>query len=530
MANDNQKTKCPKCGLPGSGRFCLACGASLTGETGAGGAAPGRAGAQPAGARPAEAGLVRASFGETPTARSTWAPTAPSIPPVSPPVPPSVQPPTAQRPVAPTVSEPKFPGGPAFAEARSVEQEAKPVAPGELQLEADSLCILFENVKGMARFRLCTCEGDVFDNVTLKISDKVTQDERIICENRMISCRREFDVPIAPKKAGPVIWDIRLEYEFEGKRHSWEGEWATIATGREGARQCAESIVVNINTNITTGHASEVHNSQDAASKLREALEGRSDDMFEALRTIVVGTCRAYRRIDLYARSMNAALPPIPAEAACERLTVNLGVWKMTLFSERTVTFGRSQKACDIAMHPREGAELAEEIPYRMISRGHCRFAHNGTEVIVEDGVCDESGRVNPSRHGTFFNGDQIEGELRLSASGTKDGMLTFGGAGGSDVVGMKAKVLTAGCLCETCPRGDRMGCQGGKRPSLLLRRTDGQQECFVALWSCVRMEDVDPSFAGVTIFREGRGFAWRRGRRCGWILPGARLMDLISK
>ena len=58
----------------------------------------------------------------------------------------------------------------------------------------------------------------------------------------------------------------------------------------------------------------------------------------------------------------------------------------------------------------------------------------------------------------------------------------------------------------------------------MMLTRRDGVAERFVALWSCFPMEEADPSFEGVVIFRKEGGFAWRRGRRCGWLVPGATL------
>ena len=54
-----------------------------------------------------------------------------------------------------------------------------------------------------------------------------------------------------------------------------------------------------------------------------------------------------------------------------------------------------------------------------------------------------------------------------------------------------------------------------------MLTRRDGFAERYVALWSCFSLEEADPSFEGVVIFRKDGGFAWRRGRRCGWLVPG---------
>ncbi|MBQ6007894.1 MAG: hypothetical protein IJL17_05100, partial [Kiritimatiellae bacterium] len=73
-------------------------------------------------------------------------------------------------------------------------------------------------------------------------------------------------------------------------------------------------------------------------------------------------------------------------------------------------------------------------------------------------------------------------------------------------------------------PHASRTWCGDGRRPALMLTRRDGVAERFVALWSCFPLEEADPSFEGVVIFRKDGGFAWRRGRRCGWLVPGERM------
>ena len=77
---------------------------------------------------------------------------------------------------------------------------------------------------------------------------------------------------------------------------------------------------------------------------------------------------------------------------------------------------------------------------------------------------------------------------------------------------------------CATCPHASRTWCGDGRRPALMMTRRDGVFERFVALWSCFPLEEADPSFEGVVIFRKDGGFAWRRGRRCGWLVPGETL------
>ena len=491
MSDGCAKVKCPKCGLPVSdGEFCPMCGVKVT------------------------------SVAETPTLSTSAAPTVskPAAPTVTPPAAPTVrapEPPTVRPPEPPKFSAP----------ADSTPAPAVQGVPkGQLRVDFDALCILFEGLHGMLRLRLSCADGDVFDNVQITLRDLLTNAEfaRTIC---LLDHAREITVPIRPKQAGTAVWDVCLSYDFNGRHVELEGEWATVVTGRAGARMDAKQLAITINQDIKGGHACEIHNSLDAVGELNKALASADGEVYDTLNRIVIGGARAYRWIDLYPRRVSGALPPMPPEAAADRMTLDLGIWKVKFFSGRTVTFGRTKELNDIALRPPEGED---SMPYKMISRRHCRFAHSGSEVIVADGARDEKGVVNPSSWGTFLDGEQLRDEVRLSAKGTSSGRLTFAGAGGNSVVSLDLRVLTSGDLCKDCPRSDRAGCQGGARPSLLMRRTDGIPECFVAVWSCVRLEDVDPSYAGVKVFREGNGFAWRRGRRCGWLVPGMKADDLM--
>ena len=383
--------------------------------------------------------------------------------------------------------------------------------------------------------RLSIADGEVFDNVRIVLRDTRTDgDGRPVWEwtksiSALTTTRPDMYVPIPQMPAGTAGWEVLLDYDHNGRHVELEGEWATVVTGRAGARMDAKQLAITINQDIKGGHACEIHNSLDALGELNKALASTDSEVYDTLYQIIMGPARAYRWIGLYPRrlidTLQSSLPPMPPEAAGDRMTLDLGIWKVKFFSGRTVTFGRTKELNDIALRPPEGEDST---PYKMISRRHCRFAHSGTEVIVADGARDEKGVAIPSSWGTFLDGEQLRDEVRLSAKGTSSGRLTFAGAGGNSVVSLDVRVLTSGDLCKDCPRSDRAGCQGGTRPSLLMRRTDGIPECFVAVWSCVRLEDVDPSYAGVKVFREGNGFAWRRGRRCGWLVPGMKADDLM--
>ena len=340
--------------------------------------------------------------------------------------------------------------------------------------------------------------------------------------------RREIQF-LRYKRASKIVFEIEFRYELDGYEFTWEGTWTAVVIKGRDKRERVQDIVVNIGSNITCDRASEVKNSYDVKGLLEEAL-GRSDREFEKeLNRILNGEKRAYRKYDdlsLVGKKLvpqdDCLLPsPQPTEAKTDRLILDLGTWRFLLFSGRTVTFGRNCGLCDISWrHP--NADRIEHddpanIPYRKISGQQCSFEHRGDRVALIDGVRDERGIVKPSSYGTFFNAVRVEREKLLVSEGTGRGLVTFSDSAATGTL----SVCLPNDVCAKCTRAERMWCGGGKRPSLVFKRLDGVPESAVMVWSCFRLEEVDPSFEGVKIFRSDGGFAWRRGRRCGWLVPG---------
>jgi hypothetical protein len=157
------------------------------------------------------------------------------------------------------------------------------------------------------------------------------------------------------------------------------------------------------------------------------------------------------------------------------------------------------------------------------ISRAHCHFEHQGDAVAVCDGQRDSFRVVRPSACGTYWNDVRIGGSVNLSSGDA--GVLSFGASACAGGVALDVKVgsPSSPSECGKCPFADKHWCAEGTRPSLMLTRRDGVPERFVAIWSCFRLSEADPSFEGVVIFRKDGAFAWRKGRRCGWIVPGTK-------
>ena len=441
-------------------------------------------------------------------------------------------------PLVPASSKPPATPRPSLVAVR-VAQSANTGVPrrAEPSVAIDELCVQNESwCDGFLRVIFDPGEGfDGCDDVTLILAEQKKSDHKdcesgeekkrkrqyILMKGAFCNVPREIRVSVDRHAYGPVVYDISLSYAKKGRRYCLVGTWATVSIRDEEARDTARQLVVNITNNITTGHACDVNNSTLVKDKLEDILK-KDENVSQHLRDLVLGPDRAYAYQDLYDETGIASLPsPQPAGAKTDRLILDLGTQRLLLFSGRTVTFGRNRGLCDISWrHPnadRIGHDDPANIPYRKISGQQCSFEHRGDKVALIDGVRDKRGIVKPSSYGTFLNAVQVEGEQLLASEGVGRGLITFSDSAATGTL----SVCLPNDVCAKCTRAERTWCGGGKRPSLVFKRLDGVPESAVMVWSCFRLEEVDPSFEGVKIFRSDGGFAWRRGRRCGWLVPG---------
>ena len=378
-------------------------------------------------------------------------------------------------------------------------------------LEMDTFCILFENMPGILRFRLNP--GMTAENVSISLENPLTGAK---AESRTVphlQGLREITVQLPGLDAGAFVWYLTLTYEAAGRKRRMEGDVQMVVVRPREAQKAADQLTVTINNNITNGNASDVHVSQQAVEDLSRLAT--AENPFEELRRIVLSGKRVWATVPLDTVDAQPTLPPRNLAAQCESVTLNLGMTRIHFFANRMVRLGRQRETNDIALRPPEDCSDA---PYRAMSKAHCCFEHQGDKVVVYDGQFDAAHVVKPSSFGTFWNGRRIQSTQTLAAG--DEGILSFAGVEG-DAVALEARACRPVRACATCPHANRTWCGDGRRPALMLTRRDGVAERFVALWSCFPLEEADPSFEGVVIFRKDGGFAWRRGQRCGWLVPG---------
>jgi len=457
---------CPKCGrntVPG--RFCERCGAPLPDDT---------------------------------------PPTEPfvSVKPVAKPQP-EQTPPSA--PVPPLVS-------PSVPPPQRIERSVVDAMPNHPSLEIDSFCVLFENLPGFLRFRFNS--GATAENVVLSLENPLTGVKAQSRNVAYLQRSREINVPVPAQEAGAFVWYVTVSYEAGGRKHRLEGEVQMLVVRPREAQKAADQLTVTITNNIHNGNASDVHVSQRAVEELAHLAQ--SENPFEELRRIVLGGQRVWSAVSIDLSGAMPTLPVQPAASVCERITLDFGTVKLHFFANRMVRIGRRREVSDIVLRPPEGGS---DEPYKAVSRAQCYLGHKGESVVVCDGQIDDSHVARPSSYGTFWNDERLLSDLTLAPGAS--GVLSFAGCASTGAVALNAKVCRPIRACATCPHANRTWCGDGRRPTLMLTRRDGVAERFVALWSCFPLEEADPSFEGVVIFRKEGGFAWRRGRRCGWLVPG---------
>ena len=392
-----------------------------------------------------------------------------------------------------------------------------------VKLEMDTMCILFEDTPGFLRFRFNA--GEVAENVLITLENPLTGVKANSRKMPYLQGAREITLPVLSQPAGAFVWYLTLTYEASGRKHRLDGEVQMVVVRPREAQKAAEQLTVTINNNITNGNASDVHVSQRAVEDL--ARLATAENPFEELRRIVLSGQRVWATVSIDADGVQPTLPPQPPNAVCDTVTLDLDTRRIHFFAKRRVTFGRDRRndPCDISLrHPmRESLELTpadpRNAPYRSVSGHHCHFEHNGNSVVVRDGNWDGAMMVKPSSFGTFWNDNPVSSSVLLNSGDA--GVLSFAGRCAEGALSLDVKVCRPIRACETCPHANRTWCGDGRRPALMLTRRDGMAERFVALWSCFPMDEADPSFEGVIIFRKEGGFAWRRGRRCGWLVPG---------
>ena len=333
---------------------------------------------------------------------------------------------------------------------------------------------------------------------------------------------REFSLTIPPLREGAYAAELELQFEHDACSHKFSAPVELyVYPAASSAKQIADSVVFNITNDIKMGHASDLHQSMDAAKVLEGFATNGNGHGVQELLDVLKTDLRAYHRL-CFNETCSGSVSQPPVEALTDRLTLEVEGRLVHLVSGMRVTMGRhrSNRIATRVFEP-DGPVMSQQS--LRISKFHCTVEMEDDVFVIRDGGMDASGMFSPSSGGVFFNGSVVNGSLRVPA--VKLPRQTSLGLAGS-LSEPFFKLAVSSCRfdpsqCSRCEDRIAAWCRRGRVPALVLNRTDHVQETFVLLWSCLDLGQVVPSLQGLTVRHERGGYAWRSVHDTGWLKPG---------
>lgn len=353
-------------------------------------------------------------------------------------------------------------------------------------LDIDTLSVLFDGCPSTVRFRVNpACFGEGARDFRVAFEDQLTQTRyRPVRPRGPKGALHEFGFTFPEKCAGSYVWYVTVDYECGGRRHVREGEIHLVVESPQNAQKVVDNLVVTINNNITTGHATDVNLNQSAADAL-DRISKSAENPFAALKRLMDGRERAWTRVDLYESDV---VPPQPAAAAPTpeplppsppQLTLRDGEAVVQLTSLETLTFGKTRERNDYTLRVYADSGEYDRRRSQTISRTHFRISRDGEGCRIED--------MNSS-YGTTLDGVAVAaGAARLTP-------------GATHAVRLSERTVPGGAITLKV----RVYAEPGRAPSgMSIDRIDGARQRIVAVWD----------EAGVPAEARGWSFRLRDGR-----------------
>jgi hypothetical protein len=398
-----------------------------------------------------------------------------------------------------------------------------------LRLETDSLVFGIAETYGLFRVRLTSLEASIQD-VRLELFLRGVAGVEIhpvTWQKPKIFKPGEFSVTIPPLKQG--AYAVGLSLRFKNDRCAVKCAANTelyVYPAESSVRQVAENIVFNITNDIRTGHAADVHLSQNAADVVGTfAHNGAAHSLTELLNLLKTDQ-RAYRMVSLLEEECVPVTPRLsapPAGSQASRLTLSDGGRLVHLLAGHRLTLGRNREN-GVVTRLFGGAGKEPGMTGERISKFHCMIELEGGDCVIHDGTTDECGRRKPSSCGTFWQGHEVHGATRFPVDTfPRRASLGLAGTAAAHDFGLTAH----GCFfdashCAACVGRGEHSCHRGRVPAVVLRRTDSVPECYALLWACLDLGEVIPGCSGAVICYEQGAFSWRSGGSSGWLTPGS--------
>ena len=388
---------------------------------------------------------------------------------------------------------------------------------------ANTLRILFTPLPTVGRFR----------DVSISVSSDAGWFTSRTKQRKIIEGPYEFLFLEEDLKAATSCpCDISVSYVLAGRRHFYDGSFDIAVLNEMACRSAAQITLQNIyNVDVDATEASRVRVEipDSAKQEVEEASKSKEHDPLKVAEGLVNLGVRKYRKISMSRSDDVDVLQKPPQEAICKEIQLDFGYGfgKIQLFTDPIVGIGHTydgNRYTDVIIDPPCDLDETRRVPYEKMSRGQCLLQSNGSEVEIVDGRYRSSGVLSASTNGTYLNGEKIGTCGRMVL---KDGRIGLGTT--SRETTLDVELVTPGAdSCRHCRLGGesrefccRSGCASA---NVVLRRRDGVAIVYVALWSCIDIGTIYKSFSGLEIFYDNHAFAWRRGTKRGWIVPGGKI------
>ncbi len=537
MSDTAQKVKCPTCGLAGNpGEFCMnGCGRLPAADGGPGAApsampsaAPVRADASDredrilsAMSRLAAAAAASHPASPAPQARAAtlpspaeargnawakmWDAPAPAATPQPYTIPPSAFRPRpagsrarAASPVRERVEVPKdFSYGNPFGTSVSAAERGE--CPVELEGVVPDAFVVGTNLS--MRFRVFG-RGGSYPEIVLKLC----KDDDILAESPRKPVRSDswtnFSINYCPREDGRI--SVRLVLTFEGSDgETYESDDFDVTVYPKNLED-AQSVAVTINNEYRDINV-------DRAGEAR--FGNTTADIAKAIEAARPGE-KVAQILDRCSRNQEFRRYPLRAARLPSRLTLlDSDGFELHVFSDESLSFGRSRQGNDVVLRVFGSDRQVDNNLSCAISKTHFRIARHGIQYIkIRDGGLERDNKNHvirgsrniPSTLGTLIDGKAIE----------KGGTANLG-AGDCCEIGVApvngAPVLILDASVGRCPEGHRSVCGCSCPPaapaSLLIRRRDGVQEAYLAVWQCAHLGEVFPELDGYYLHWDGACF-----------------------
>jgi len=348
---------------------------------------------------------------------------------------------------------------------------------------------------------------------------------------------KPFDhrVNFSPREGfgGVIAFEVHICFQKEGQTHSFETSTRhKVYPQQSKARDVMDTIIVNINNEINTGHAADIslRNGLDELQSLRnrtgeqETLQGIINQIFDFPAALCSLPIYPSNWLPPEAGGTRPDAGDIPPEGAqIDRVTLRAGDRLVHLFTDESITLGRSREN-NLVTRNFLGAGVAMRDLNRGISRYHCRIELHGDRCFIVDGGFDpETGTARASGQGTYLNGVRLQPCGSAEATAGTPALLTLAGSDPerSGVLALSVRTIPCSRTLESeCAMAS--DCEPGVVSGVYLERVrQDAPESYALLARCADLGDLMPALRGLVVWRRGGGIMYSTGKTRGWLIPG---------